>query len=137
MEEMYGAPPPEDEITLRAARETFHFRGGEFVLHDMPQATLKKHRKRLWLHHGDLLFFTGLVRGSFTRDFPDLKHDEGLWVSIEKCLDVFNKTRRRHWGIRQVIQMVADQEPESEQEDVGFDRVILLGEYTNYELRKG
>ena len=95
-----GAPPLEEEIVLRAARETFHFRGGEFVLHDMPQDTLKKPRKRLWFHHSDLVFFTGLVRGNFTRDFPELKHDEGLWVSIEKCLDVFNKTRRRHWGVR-------------------------------------
>ena len=108
IEEMYGAPPLEEEIVLRTARETFHFRGGEFVLHDMPQDTLKKPRKRLWFHHGDLVFFTGLVRGNFTRDFPELKHDEGLWVSVEKCLDVFNKTRRRHWGVRQVIQMVAE-----------------------------
>ena len=108
IEEMYGAPPPEEEIVLRAARETFHFRGGEFVLRDMPQDTLKKPRKRLWFHHGDLVFFTGLVRGNFTRDFPELKHDEGLWVSVEKCLDVFNKTRKRHWGVRQVIQMVAE-----------------------------
>ena len=108
MEEMYGAPLPEDEITLRAARETFHFRGGEFVLRDMPQGTLKKPRKRLWFHRGDLLFFTGLVRGNFTRDFPKIKHDEGLWASVEKCLDVFNKARKRHWGVRQVIQMVAE-----------------------------
>ena len=74
----------------------------------MPQATLQKPHKRLWFHHGDLLFFTGLVRGNFTKDFPELKHDGGLWVSVEKCLDVFNKARKRHWGVRQVIQMVAE-----------------------------
>ena len=108
IEEMYGAPPPEDEVVLSAARETFNFRGGEFVLHEMPQDTLQKPHKRLWFHHGDLVFFTGLVRGNFTKDFPELKHDEGLWVSIEKCLDVFNKARKRHWGVRQVIQMVAE-----------------------------
>ena len=97
-----------DEMTLRAARETFHFLGGEFVLRDMPQETLKKYRKRLWFHHGDLVFYTGLVRGNFTRDYPEIKHDECLWASVETCLDVFNKTRKRHWGVRQVIQMVAE-----------------------------
>ena len=74
----------------------------------MPQDTLHKPHKRLWFYHGDLLFFTGLVRGNFTKDFPELKHDGGLWVSIEKCLDVFNKARKRYWGVRQVIQMVAE-----------------------------
>ena len=108
IEEMYGAPQPAEEVALSAARETFNFRGGEFVLHEMPQATLQKPRKSLWFHHGDLLFFTGLVRGNFTKDFPELKHDGGLWVSIEKCLDVFNKARKRHWGVRQVIQMVTE-----------------------------
>ena len=108
IEEMYGAPPPEEEVVLSAARETFSFRGGDFVLREMPQDTPQKPHKRLWFHHGDLLFFTGLVRGNFTKDFPELKHDGGLWVSIEKCLDVFNKARKRHWGVRQVIQMVAE-----------------------------
>ena len=108
MEEMYRAPQPEDEVTLRAARETFNFRGGEFVLHDMPQDTVNKPRKRLWFYHGDLVFFTGLVRGNFTRDFPEIKHDEGLWTSIESCLDAFNRTRKRHWGVNQVLQMVAE-----------------------------
>ena len=108
IEEMYGAPQPEEEVVLGAARETFTFRGGEFVLHEMPQATLRKPHKRLWFHHGDLVFFSGLVRGNFTKDFPVLKHDGGLWLSIEKCLDVFNRARNRHWGVRQVIQMVAE-----------------------------
>ena len=62
IEEMYGAPPPEEEVVLSAARETFSFRGGDFVLREMPQDTLQKPHKRLWFHHGDLLFFTGLVR---------------------------------------------------------------------------
>ena len=70
IEEMYGAPQPEEEVALSAARETFNFRGGEFVLHEMPQATLRKPHKRLWFHHGDLVFFTGLVRGQLHQGLP-------------------------------------------------------------------
>ena len=122
IEEMYGAPPSEDEIILSATRETFHFRGGEIVLHDM-QATLKKPRKRLWFHHGDLLIFAGLVRGNFAYDFPEIKYDEDLWASIEKCLDMFNKARRRHWGIRQVIE---DRKNRMEMREIGIQRKDIV-----------
>ena len=69
VEEMYRAPQTEDEVTLRAARETFRFHGGEFTLYDMPQSSLVK-PKRLWFRRGDLVFFTGfgLVRGNFARE---------------------------------------------------------------------
>ena len=33
----------------------------------------------------------GLFEGNFTKDFPELNQEGGLWVSAEKCLDVFNK----------------------------------------------
>ena len=108
LQEMYGTSPAEDEVTLKAAKETFKFEGSDYVLHEMTQDSLNKPGKRLWFHHGDLVFFTGLVRGNFTRDFPEVKHDQGLWTSIDKCLAAFNRSRKRHWGIRQVIQMVAE-----------------------------
>ena len=108
LQEMFGTSPAEDEVTLKAAKETFKFEGSDYVLHEMTQESLNKPSKRLWFHHGDLVFFTGLVRGNFTRDFPEVKHDQGLWTSIEKCLAAFNRSRKRHWGVRQVIQMVAE-----------------------------
>ena len=48
IEEMYGAPDPEepaDEIALREERETFRFHGASYILHEMPQDSLVTSRR--------------------------------------------------------------------------------------------
>ena len=52
LEQMFGTSPAEDEVTLKAAKETFMFEGSEYVLYEMPQESLNKPAKRLWFHHG-------------------------------------------------------------------------------------
>ena len=71
IEEMCGILNPEEpevEVSLREERETFHFRGSDYAPHDMPRETLVTPKKRVWLHHGDLLFFAGLVSGNFAKE---------------------------------------------------------------------
>ena len=70
IEEMCGVPDPEDELeeveveeepaVLQAKWETFRFRGNDYVLHPMPQNTLRTEKKRLWFKHGDLSFMISL-----------------------------------------------------------------------------
>ena len=78
-------------------------------LHDLeplPSADLRKYEQRVNFRHGDLKLLSLLLRGH-QNDWYGLDFDIAMWTDVDKLLDRFNEATRRKWGVRQLLQVTA------------------------------